>query len=301
MDANEESEIAESLGRVMRTAMAGSMQQVETAARREQLREAERQRLAQDADKRAQLSAAEQRSLATTIRQDAYSREFWRTAGSEQIADYATVSAHLAGRHPEARSAYLHISDVLRNDYGINIEQMNKDHPTSLSDRHHALRDALDDYFARQRLDSEADAAVNKAAAEKAEETAAEAPDAEAAAAQHEADAEAKSAEADKAGQDEAQALADADRYGAEQNRDRAHARSEEATGGREGKSYQRTSDADLKRLGQHDPQAAAVRGRTRQNFPEGTRHRVFSHNRAAARRVNTVTRQRPRQLEVSR
>ena len=300
MDANEESEIAESLGRVMRTAMAGSMQQVETSARRDQLREAERLRVAQEADRTQQLSTAQEKNVASTIRQDTFSREFWRTAGSEQIADYATVSAHLAGRHPEARSAYMHISDVLRNDYGINIEQINKDHPMSLTDRHHALREALDDHFARQRLDGEADAAMSKATAERAQEAEAGAPES-ASAELLEAEAQQKRAEADKAGQDESQSLADADRYGAEHNKDQAHARSEEITGGRDGKGYQRASDADLKRLGQHDQQAADVRGRTRQNFPEGTRQRVFARNRPAARRGNTATRQPARQVEVSR
>lgn len=172
MDANEESEIFDSLGRVTRATAAGTMQTAETASRRAQMgqsaKEAEaanQQRFAQTMQRLADRDHKQEATLAQVIRSDSYQRHFWAHAGSEQIADYVTASAHLAPRHPEARSAYMHMSDVLRNDYGINIEQMNRDHPTSLMDRHHALRDALDDYFARQRMDAEADQARGQEAA----------------------------------------------------------------------------------------------------------------------------------------
>src|SRR5699024_1606064 len=148
-EANEESEISEGMGRMLRTAMAGGMQMREAAARRQQAQQSQ----AQQADQQNQAQASK---VATALRQDAYSREFWRTAGSEAIADRMTVAGQYSGQQPEARSAYMHMSDVLRNAYGINIEQRNRDHPTSVTDRHHALRDALDDYVASRRLDADA-------------------------------------------------------------------------------------------------------------------------------------------------
>lgn len=86
-----------------------------------------------------------------------------RPGGSEAIADNFAIATHLKDRHPEAAAAHTHMKDLLRNDYGINIEDINRDHPTALVDQHRALRDPLDDHFNKKFLDAEADETLAKA------------------------------------------------------------------------------------------------------------------------------------------
>lgn len=330
VDANEESEIFESLGRVSRTAAAGTMQTAEMASRREQMSQsikdneaAQQQRHAETMQRLADRDHKQEANLAQVIRNDAYQRHFWAHAGSEQIADYMTASAHLSPRHPEARSASMHISDVLRNDYGINIEQMNRDHPTSLMDRHHALRDALDDYFARHRMDADAEQARSHQAASIDGETerdphtetaASEEPettqepvvvDREAEEGQefHTSPAEEAQARAAaaQARNDKNDSLAEAQQYTGEARMDAANTRAEEATGGRQPHPYRRTSDADLAAVEASNPQAAAVRSRTRQNFPQPSKQRIFETHGPSARKSTSGRTTQARDLEASR
>lgn len=330
MDANEESEIFDSLGRVSRTAAAGTMQTAEMASRRKQMSQsaneneaANQQRHAETMQRLADRDHKQEASLAQVIRNDAYQRHFWAHAGSEQIADYMTASAHLAPRHAEARSASMHISDVLRNDYGINIEWMNRDHPTSLMGRHHALRDALDDYFARQRMDAEADQARGQEAASleggaDRTESAEAAVNSDTEATQHSviADSEAaRSPQAPASSADETQArdaaaqarsdkpdaLADAQQYKGEARLDAAHTRAEEATGGREPHLYRRTTDANIAAIEAKNPQAAGVRSRTRANFPQSPKQRIFSMSGPSARKATISRTTQARDLEATR
>lgn len=330
MDANEESEIFDSLGRISRTAAAGTMQSAEMASRREQMSQsikdneaAQQQRHAETMQRLADRDHKQEANLAQVIRNDAYQRHFWAHAGSEQIADYMTASAHLAPRHAEARSASMHISDVLRNDYGINIEQMNRDHPTSLMDRHHALRDALDDYFNRHRMDTEADQARGQESAT-IDGEAERAPKAETVAA-HESenmqgpvvvDGEAERSpesqtgsteetqarvESAEARSDQKDSLAAAQQYKEEARQDAAHTRAEEATGGRQPNPYQRSTDTDLAAVGVRDPQAAGVRTRTRQNFPQPSKQRIFDTHAPSARKSTSGKATQARDLEATR
>ena len=326
MDANEESEIFESLGRVSRTAAAGTMQTAEMASRREQMRQSAKETEATDQQRHtatmqrlADRDHKQEATLASVMRNDSYQRHFWRHAGSEQIADYMTASAHLAPRHPEARSAYMHISDVLRNDYGINIEQMNRDHPSSLMDRHHALRVAFDDYFNRHRMDAKAERARDEQSAsiedepnrstnaETAAATGSEAAQETAAAdGEPERDPESQASAADEtqARDEAAQAQSDktdAQQYKSEARKDAVHTRAEEATRGRQPDPYQRTNDANLAAVGARDPQAAGVRSRTRQNFPQAPKHRVFSMNGPSARKTTSGRTTHVRDLGVTR
>lgn len=329
MDANEESEIFESLGRVSRTAAAGTMQTAEMVSRRQQVDQSAQEREAQDQQRHAETMQRladrdhkQEATLASVMRNDAYQRHFWAHAGSEQIADYMTASAHLAPRHAEARSASMHISDVLRNDYGINIEQMNREHPTSLMDRHHALRDALDEHFNRHRMDAEADQARGQESAT-IDGEAEQAPRAETAAArgtkstqeptvvdgeaERAQDSQIRSAEETQAREaaqargDETSSLADAQQHKSDARQDAAHTRAEEATGGRQPNPYQRTSDANLAAVEARNSQAAGVRSRTRQNFPQSPKQRAFSMNGPSMRQAMSGRTAPARDLEVSR
>lgn len=330
IDANEESEIFESLGRVSRTAAAGTMQTAEMASRREQMSQsvketeaADQQRHAETVQRLADRNLKQEATLSQVMRSDAYQRHFWAHAGTEQIADYLTASAHLAPRHAEARSAYMHISDVLRNDYGINIEQMNRDHPTSLMGRHHALRDALDNYYACYRPDAEADQvhghqsspvkndpdralspeAAAAIGAEASQEPITADRDAETGQDRQtsSADVPQARAEAAQARNGEEDSLAETQQYEGEARKEAAHTRAEEATGGRQPRPYHRATDADLAAVEATNPQAAVVRTRTRQNFPQPSKQRIFSTNGPSARQATSGRSAQARDLEVTR
>lgn len=318
MDANEESEIAEGFSRALRMALTSGMQGREAMLRRQQTQE-------QAGQRQTQQQQATEAKVADVLRQDAYSKEFWRTATTEQIADQVTVAGHLSQDHPAARSAYLHMSDVLRDDYGINIEQMNRDHPTSAEDRHAALRDALDDYYAKHRLDAEADQGLNQAQAEReSAELSAEAgdpQDAEAAEqrAEHlEAGAQQSAAQAESAASSEQDHLAEAERRGSEVQQDSSNTLAEEQGGGRavrqpegatagEGSSqregrYERVSEQQLTEIAKVDPRAAEARRITRQNFPASASDRVGAARSPQARKnVGAGRSQRTRTPEVTR
>lgn len=313
----EESEMTEQFGMLLRQVTSSGLQAKEMGERRRQMKLSEENRGEQQ-------SHAQQAQVASAVRRDLYDKEFWRTAGSESIADNVTVASALAKDHPEARTAYMHASDLLRNDYGINIEQMNRDHPTSHADRHQALREALDKYFASQQLDSQADQLLNGAdqqqehqlqVDESAEQGVDAGEDRDPAQTQ---DAEAEATElrsqATEAGRGEQQSLQQADRYGAETQRDTTHTLAEEQAGGRQphpysqagagAGRYQRLTAKDFERVQTNNPQAADVRRTTAQNFPNSTRARVGATNSPQARKnLNQRGLQQSKQqnLEVQR
>lgn len=313
----EESEMTEQFGMLLRQVTGSGLQAREVAERRRQMKLSEENRGEQQ-------SHAQQAQVASAVRRDLYDKEFWRTAGSESIADNVTVASALAKDHPEARTAYMHASDLLRNDYGINIEQMNRDHPTSHADRHQALREALDNYFANQQLDSQADQVLNETDQQQehqtqVDESAEQGVDADAQRDVGQAqDAEAEAAQlrsqATEAAQDEQLSFQDADRYGAETQQDKTHTLAEEQAGGRqphpysqtgaEAGRYHRLTAKDFERVQMNNPQAADVRRTTAQNFPNSTRDRVGATNSPQARKnLNQRGLQQSKQqnLEVQR
>jgi len=145
---HEESEIIQDFGQLLRTVMGSGMQAAEQAQRRAAMRAQEQA-----------LNEARERAVAQMISQEFASDKFWRSAGSEAIADRMTLCLELATKHgasSEAARAFMAGADRIRNQYGINVEDINNDHPLSAVDRHHALRDALDDYLAGERANAEA-------------------------------------------------------------------------------------------------------------------------------------------------
>jgi hypothetical protein len=283
----EESEMAAQFGNMLRVALGSGMQLREAQARRAQMQAAER---TAEADRQTRAEA----TVAAMVNREMYNPEFWRTAGSESIADRVTVAAHLAGSHAEARGAWMHAADVLRNDYRINLEAVNKDHPTSLVDRHAALRDALNDYFARQRLDAEADHAMAPKATQKQDTDRDDqlgsdtAPDAVAQTSEADQDAS-HAAEKDAAATavDEDTHLALADRYGAEVQQHRMNATAEEARGGRSPHRYERVTDAQLAQIERHAniPELATVRAQQGDFFPRLTAERIATNPSKTAKK----------------
>lgn len=306
MAENEESEISESIAIVARTLTGSAMQVRETATRNHQ---AQAQQRAADQTNVQRTEA----QLASSLRQEVYSKEFWRTASSENIADHMTVASHLGRTQPDARMAAMHTADVLRNDFGINVEQMNRDHPNSLEDRHHALRDALDDHFSKARAEIDADqarinaqretAAPEVAAAELSQDQNEPEKSQAAAPAEQEQTPEVKEAtdRAADAQKSETASLAEADRAGSEVHQDREHARSEEATGGRQPQPYTRVSAQELNEIQKADPALVAVRQRQARMFAEPTKTTINSSGQKATKPARGAVATKERGQEISR
>ncbi|MCV7527946.1 hypothetical protein M3D91_010450 [Micrococcus luteus] len=167
MAMDDESQIAEDFGMMVRMVTGASMQ-----LRENQLRARAMQ--VQSVQRAGTEEARVRANAARVVQHDLYSRDFWRHAGSESIADRLAVAAALGSNELAARSAWMHGADVLRSEFGIDLQEINRAHPSSLEQRHAALRDALDDYFAQLRQDRADDRAVAEQVQE--QEAAAEEP-----------------------------------------------------------------------------------------------------------------------------
>lgn len=285
MAENEESEIAGEFGRTLRLALAGAMQAREVAARRAQMSAAQQQA---ETERQRQGQAV----LARSVGQELHSAQFWKKAGSESIADHVTVAAHLAQHHPEARLGYMHAADRLRNDYGINIEQINRDHPNALAERHAALRDALDDYFDRYRQDDHHDAAQETQQQQQLES---------------EDQTQTASREADSAAAvtEEAADLDKASDRQAEAHLDRMNTMTAEQAGDRQPETYQRMTPEQLAQIERaaNNPELAGVRGRQSLTFgsPTGQRTQAASQTLGRARSGRDLTQGKVQEAGLSR
>jgi hypothetical protein len=273
---DEESELVAEFGRVLRMATGSGMQIAEARSRRSQVSAAEQ---AAERDRVFRTEAG----VAALVNRELYNPEFWRTANTSSIADRVTVAAHLAGGHAEARNGWMHAADVLRHDFGLNLELMNKDHPTSLTDRDAALRDALDDHFARRQLDAEQDQALAPDTGQEQDTTKDTEQDNQAPTATTEGraagQAASATAERDTEGTvaDGAADPAPADRHGVEAPRDRPDATAGEQAGGRMPRNNVRITEDQWARIEQHAnaPELALVRVRQAAGFARPTEERI--------------------------
>ena len=142
MENDEESDISMEFGRVLRMSLGAAIQAKEASDRR-----------AANQNPAAQTHQAQQQ-LAAVLKKDMVSQDFTKMS-SQQIADRMTVASELSANHRDASKAFMAGSDRLRNELGINIEDIYKNHPQSAEERHHALRNAIDDYHASARLNQE--------------------------------------------------------------------------------------------------------------------------------------------------
>lgn len=142
MENDEESDISMEFGRVLRMSLGAAMQAKESSDRRaaNQGPATETRRL--------------QQQVAGVLKKEMASPDFVKMS-SQQIADRMTVASELAARHPNASKAFMAGSDRLRNEMGINVEDIYKNHPQSVEERHKSLRNAIDDYQASSRLNQE--------------------------------------------------------------------------------------------------------------------------------------------------
>lgn len=253
---DDESEIARDFDRVTRGALMGAGQIAESFQRRyreEQNRYEQQQaaRAKESSEAASEMQRRDQR-LATVLERDANRESFWQEATSTRIANTYAATEYLADRgYPEAMAAKDAMTDRLRDRYGINIDDLSRDHPTSPRDRHDALMAALDDSRQHGVDDSERLARERQAASGK-DTPEAESPDIEVDSSRDSDDQEAgvdagRDLDADQdveaastaaaeepldAESAETEHLADADRAGGEGEKDAANAeltRSQEA------------------------------------------------------------------------
>lgn len=146
-----EAEVGQEVDRVLRAAMMGAMQVREALQRREQ----QSQQLRQQEEQTRQ--AREQR-VAQAVTKDIHRSSFWQEASNERLANtYSVVSYLSAQGHPDAQSAHSAMTDRLRTRFGINIDDLNRDHPEAPKDLHRALVSALDDARQHEADQSERD------------------------------------------------------------------------------------------------------------------------------------------------
>lgn len=268
--ANEESEMSQEFGQLVRVLTGSGMQVQEANMRRKQARSIEQARMDQQRQ-------AQDKAMAEMVNETLNDRNFWATAGAEEIADNVTVAAHLSPTQPKARTAYMHASDMLRNEYGINLEDINRDHPTSLSDRHVAIRDELDSFFERQRVQQERGGepiVLDETFQLETEERLA-----------IERNGPIVIEPSESTVQEEGQLLKDeqassskASQYQAEHQQDKNHALTESVIGGREPHPYQRVTSKQYEDLRSTTSEwLADTRHRQSLMFAKSTQDRVFN------------------------
>ena len=241
--ANEESELTQEFGQLVRVLTGAGMQYQDARMRREQFRAFEQSRTEHQRQ-------AHDKALADVVHDKLHDRHFWSSAGAEEIADNVIVATHLSQQHPKAQRAYMHASDMLRNEFGINLEDINRDHPSSLGDRHAALRDELDSYFERLRVQSERDSTPKKIVIEPS--LVLETRERLAIEGKHPIVMEPKApplAIEGKLLREEKASGAKARQYEAEHQQDQKHAQTESTTGGRTPHPYQRVSAEQYEQL----------------------------------------------------
>lgn len=300
MENDEESDISMEFGRVMRMALGSTMQVAETKARQATQLQQMQEQSAQQAQREIQSK------LAWNLNLELKNPSFASMSG-EQIADRMTVASQLAPNFPNAAKAYMAGSDRLRNDLGINVEDINRDHPLSAEDRHAALRNAVDDYYASLRTNEESKESQQQdkdSEQSNDERQASNDPVAEADSTQSTERLEAESAEAKESS--EAQTVL-ADRSEGETNLDERH------TDAQESKQAQQTQEMPNVRPevspGQHvetpthAPAALLARQRAKAGFPQGVRHALGQNNASRPARQSKLGQQRNAQKvsEVSR
>src|SRR5699024_7312937 len=225
-------------------------------------------------------------SVNDTLRSEA----LWERRNPTEIADHVIVAAHLGETNETALSGYQYASDMLRDNYGINLVEMNKDHPGAWADQHAALQQALSAYYEAQQKDLEAQqqSAQSETAALQANDTEREVITAEKdlpvqleqdtdrkAQSEHQQPSHQLQAEAESARQEEQVHLRVADGYAAEQDQDQKHAQQEASTGGRQPDPYQRVTDAQREQLNAQNPGYGDTRQRQGMQFSKSSQERV--------------------------
>ncbi|MFK0085429.1 hypothetical protein [Glutamicibacter sp. NPDC090743] len=281
MENDEESDISMEFGRVLRMSLGAAMQVKEASDRR-----------AANQNPAAQTHQAQQQ-LAAVLKKDVASPDFTKMS-SQQIADRMIVASELSANHRDASKAFMSGSDRLRNELGINIEDIYKNHPQSAEERHHALRNAIDDYHGSARLNQEA-------AFERGQDGPEATPQAEVKKEQAQEREDAAEGHLAKVEQAEGETQVDA--------RDRDAAESREAVNapslGKPETQHALGANVHPDDLGPGSKSAAAVLARARagQGFPSkpGEAVRFGKSTRPAAQRGNSQARKRGQSAEVTR
>lgn len=245
---NEETEMTQEFGQLVRILTGSSMQMREAAYRRSIVKaEAESQRQAE------QQRQQQEQFMAESVNEKLRSESLWANQDATEIADHVIVAGHLGQTHDVALSGYNYAADMLRDNYGINLAEMNRDHPTAWADRHEALQQALGDHFEAKQREAEAEQLSN----------------------QHEQQAQELQGEAAAARQSEETNVQRAEDYAAEQSQDGRHTQQEASTGGREPHPYQRVTDAQREKLNSQNPGYGDTRHRQGKQFTKSSQERV--------------------------
>jgi len=267
---NEETEMTQEFGQLVRI-LTGSSIQIREAAYHRSIVKAEAESARQAEQQRQQ----QEQLMAESVNEKLRSESLWARGDATEIADHVIVAAHLGETHEAALSGYHYAADMLRDNYGINLAEMNRDHPTSWADRHEALQQALSDHFEAQQKESEAEQLSNQSEQQTQVldgESEAEQPPNQP---EQEQQAHELEGEAAAARQSEEVNLHRAGDYAAEQSQDERHTQQEASNGGRQPEPYQRVTDAQREQLNSQIPGYGDTRQRQGMQFTKPSQERV--------------------------
>lgn len=249
-NVNEESEMTQEFGQLVRILTGSSLQMREAAYHRNLAKAG-----VEAARRQEQEQQQQEQLMAEAVNNKLRSESLWANQDATAIADHVIVAAHLGETNDTAMSGYRYASDMLRDNYGINLAEMNRDHPTAWADQHAALQQALLDHYEAQQKEVEAEQLASQPESE------------------HQAqDLE---SEAAAARQSEAANLRRSEDYAAEQAQDEQHAQREASTGGRQPDPYQRVTDAQREQLNNRNPGHGDTRQRQGMQFTKSSQERV--------------------------
>lgn len=269
-NANEESEMTQEFGQLVRI-LTGSSLQMREAAHHRSIARAQ----VQAAQRQQQEEQQREQAMAEAVTEKLRSESLWANHDATAIADHVIVAAHLGETNKTALSGYNYAADMLRDTYGIHLAEMNRDHPGAWADRHEALHRALSDHFEAQQKESEADELSNPTVqqAHDLENVAGAEPVSDQPERDHQA--QALEGEAATARQSEAANVQRSVDYAAEQSQDERHAQQEASTGGRQPDPYQRVTDAQREQLNSQTPGHGDTRQRQGMQFTKSSQERV--------------------------
>lgn len=255
--SNEETELTQEFGQLVRVLTGSSMQLREAA-----LRGVSSDFQAHEDQRQQEQQRQQQQLLAESVNEKLRSEELWARQDPTEIADHVIVSAHLGQTNETALSGYAYASDMLRDNYGINLAEMNKDHPTAWADQHTALQQALADHYQAQQKEQEAQQESTQSETEQVASTVEDRLDNLLSESELTADGTQDQLEAAAARQSEQAHLQAAEGHAAEQHQDAGHAQQEASTGGRQPDPYQRVSDTQRDHLNERNPGYGDIRQR---------------------------------------
>jgi hypothetical protein len=171
---DEQDEIFQAGDQAVRAGLMALGRAGETIAQLSQRRDREGREAAEAAARRAERARSEAEHKQTdTVRlshQQVSRDSWWAGADGNRVATQLAF-VELSSQDPRAADAAAIMRERMRSIYGLDVDAIDAAHPTSATDRHTAIANAIDDWRAAQREDALAEEDREKAAEHEAAAT----------------------------------------------------------------------------------------------------------------------------------